>query len=67
LAGIAWSTGEVMAQTRALMTAAGTRWMELPAAWDVDTAAALVRLGADVRFSHLLAGLAPRGTAAAQQ
>jgi uncharacterized protein len=65
--GIGWSTGEVMAQTRARMTAAGARWMELPVAWDVDTAADLVRLGADVRFSHLVAGLVLRRTAAAQQ
>jgi rSAM/selenodomain-associated transferase 1 len=67
LADIAWNTGEVMAQTRARLTTAGTRWVELPAAWDVDTAADLVRLGADVRFSHLLAGLVLHGTPDAQQ
>ncbi len=49
------------------MTAAGARWMELPVAWDVDTAADLVRLGADVRFSHLVAGLVLRRTVEAQQ
>lgn len=66
-AGMAWSTGEVMAQTRARMTAAGTRWMEFPVAWDVDTAADLVRLGADMRFSHLIAGLVLHRTAEAQR
>jgi uncharacterized protein len=66
-AGIAWSTCEVMTQTRARMNAAGTRWMELPVLWDVDTAADLLRLGADVRFSHLVAGLVLHRTAEAQQ
>lgn len=65
--GIAWSTGGVMAQTRARMTATGTRWLELPLAWDVDTPADLARLGADVRFAHLLAGLVQQRTAKDQQ
>jgi rSAM/selenodomain-associated transferase 1 len=66
-AGIAWSTGQVMAQTRARLHAAGNRWLELPLAWDVDRAADLARLGADVRFSHLVAGLMPRGATEVQQ
>jgi hypothetical protein len=56
-----------MAETRARMTATGTRWLELPLAWDVDTAADLARLGADVRFAHLLEGLMPQRIAKAQQ
>jgi uncharacterized protein len=66
-AGIGWSTGQVMAQTRTRMSAAGIRWTELPVAWDVDIASDLVRLGADMRFSHLMAGLKVHGTAKAQQ
>jgi glycosyltransferase A (GT-A) superfamily protein (DUF2064 family) len=65
--GIVWSTGGVMARTRARMTIAGNRWMELPVAWDVDTAADVARLGADVRFSHLVAGLTLHCTAETQQ
>jgi glycosyltransferase A (GT-A) superfamily protein (DUF2064 family) len=34
--GIAWSTAEVMAQTRAALTAANQRWAELPPSWDID-------------------------------
>lgn len=38
--GIAWSTAEVMPQTRAALAATGLRperdWVELPALWDVD-------------------------------
>jgi hypothetical protein len=41
--------------------------MELPLAWDVDTATDLSRLRADVRFSHLIAGLTVHGAAEVQQ
>jgi uncharacterized protein len=34
--GIAWSSPEVMAQTRARLAEAGVAWHELPARWDVD-------------------------------
>lgn len=34
--GIAWSTPQVMAQTRERLAAAGVRWLELPGLWDVD-------------------------------
>lgn len=34
--GIAWSTASVMAATRERLRAAGARWHELPALWDVD-------------------------------
>ena len=52
-----WSTPSVMDDTRQRLTASAATWRELPAAWDVDTAADLDRLRADVRFSHLLNGL----------
>ena len=57
--GVEWSTGQVMAQTRTRLRAAGTRWKELPTAWDVDTAADVQRLQADVRFAHMLSGWEP--------
>jgi rSAM/selenodomain-associated transferase 1 len=41
--GIAWSTPSVMAETRAVLRRAGTRWMELSTLWDVDTAGDLSR------------------------
>ena len=56
-AGIEWSTERVMDQTRARLTAAGSRWTELAVVWDVDHVADLARLRTDVRFSHLVAGL----------
>ncbi len=34
-----WGSGQVMAQTRNNMIAAGLRWRELPVSWDVDTIA----------------------------
>jgi len=34
--GIAWSRGNVMAETRARLTALGWRWRELETLWDVD-------------------------------
>lgn len=59
-AGIAWSTGTVLAETRKRLLAAGVRWIELPPVWDVDTAAELTRLEQDARLAHLLDGLASR-------
>lgn len=41
--GIAWSTPEVMAQTRLRLSSAGLKWKELPPLWDVDTAEDLAR------------------------
>jgi len=35
--GVDWSTERVLAQTRERLRAAGLRWHELPALWDVDT------------------------------
>lgn len=35
-AGIAWSTGRVMAQTRAGLVAISERWAEMSTHWDVD-------------------------------
>lgn len=34
--GVAWSTPQVLAQTRERLQSAGPRWRELPALWDVD-------------------------------
>jgi rSAM/selenodomain-associated transferase 1 len=42
--GIAWGTGDVMAQTRERLAAAGAKWIELPPLWDVDRPADLERL-----------------------
>jgi glycosyltransferase A (GT-A) superfamily protein (DUF2064 family) len=42
--GIAWSTDRVMAQTRARLRKLGKAHAELPATFDVDTAADLARL-----------------------
>jgi rSAM/selenodomain-associated transferase 2/rSAM/selenodomain-associated transferase 1 len=44
--GIAWSTGAVAEQTRERLAAAGARWHELPAVWDVDEPADWHRLQA---------------------
>jgi hypothetical protein len=41
--GIAWSTADVMAATRARLAACGARHVELPALWDVDTHDDLLR------------------------
>jgi rSAM/selenodomain-associated transferase 2/rSAM/selenodomain-associated transferase 1 len=41
--GIAWSTADVMAATRARLAACGARHVELPALWDVDTHDDLMR------------------------
>lgn len=42
--GIAWSTAQVMAQTRQRLQQLGWRWQELPALWDVDRPDDLDRL-----------------------
>lgn len=44
--GVPWSTPEVMAVTRARLTAAGLDWAELPALADVDTPADLCHVPA---------------------
>ncbi|MBK7079238.1 MAG: TIGR04283 family arsenosugar biosynthesis glycosyltransferase [Betaproteobacteria bacterium] len=41
--GIAWSTADVAAHTRARFAAAGIRWRELDPRWDVDDEAGLAR------------------------
>ena len=64
---IAWSTPQVMAETRLRLEAGALRWVELPPVWDVDTPAELVRLGADARFSQLLAGLTLHADAGAEE
>ena len=42
--GIAWSTPQVMAQTRDQLRRAGVTWFEMPALWDVDEPADWQRL-----------------------
>ncbi len=42
--GIAWSTPQVMAQTRDQLRRAGVSWLELPTLWDVDEPADWQRL-----------------------
>lgn len=44
--GVAWSTDQVMAQTRARLQAAGLAWHQAPTLWDVDVPADLPRLRA---------------------
>jgi rSAM/selenodomain-associated transferase 1 len=44
--GIAWSTAEVMSQTRVRLQAARLRWHELPAVADVDEPADLIHVPA---------------------
>ncbi len=44
LQGIAWSTGQVMAQTRERLQACGATWQELAVLWDVDEPADWLRL-----------------------
>ena len=44
LQGIAWSTDQVLTQTRARLLACGATWQELPALWDVDVPADWERL-----------------------
>lgn len=58
--GVAWSTPEVMTQTRAKLAAAGARWIELPVLWDVDTREDLARWQAlDAKPSHAAAAALP--------
>lgn len=45
-AGVAWSSPQVMAQSRALARQAGLRWAELPAVADIDEPADLAHLPA---------------------
>jgi rSAM/selenodomain-associated transferase 1 len=45
--GIAWSTGEVAAQTRARAQSLGLHMRELPPLWDVDTEDDLARMERD--------------------
>jgi rSAM/selenodomain-associated transferase 1 len=47
--GIAWSTGRVLAQTRARARRAGRRFRVLPTWYDVDTARDLRRLATELR------------------
>jgi len=42
--GVEWGGAQVMAQTRARLTALGWRWRELPEVWDVDRPADYRRL-----------------------
>ena len=42
--GIAWSTPQVLAQTRDRLRSAGASWTELEPLWDVDEAADWLRL-----------------------
>ena len=57
---IPWSTSEVMAATRARAAVLGMKLDELPTAYDVDDAADLARLHAELRRAP---GLAPRTAA----
>lgn len=41
--GVAWSTPQVLSQTRERLREAGVRWCELPMLWDVDEPADWVR------------------------
>jgi hypothetical protein len=45
-AAVDWSTGRVMAQTRARLLEMGWRWEEFPPLWDVDRGEDLERLNA---------------------
>lgn len=55
-AGVAWSTPQVMAQTRERARAAGLRWAELEPVFDVDEPADLAHLAA---YPHLRPAAAP--------
>jgi uncharacterized protein len=44
-AGLAWGTGQVLAETRARLRRLGWRWQELAERWDVDLPEDLQRLG----------------------
>ena len=54
--GIAWSTPQVMAQTRDRLRLAGLSWLELPTLWDVDEPADWQRLQR-LESTHLNAAL----------
>ena len=56
--GIAWSTSQVMAQTREQLRRAGVSWLELPTLWDVDEPADWQRLQG-LQSTHLNAGPRP--------
>ena len=64
-AGIAWSTAQVMAQTRARLDAidwqAGREWRELPTLWDVDTPADYLRAQQANLLDLYAAGCNPTG------
>ncbi len=51
---IAWSTPQVMAQTRERLCELAWDWLELPVRWDVDEEADLAQLAADPKLAHLL-------------
>lgn len=53
-ASIAWGTGEVMAQTRARLAAAGVRWRELATFWDVDRPEDYARLQQEEALREVL-------------
>jgi glycosyltransferase A (GT-A) superfamily protein (DUF2064 family) len=61
---IAWSTDTVAAQTRARAAEAGFELLELPTWYDVDDAAALRRLRADLADPAASGFRAPRTQAA---
>lgn len=50
--GVAWSTAQVMQQTRERATRAGLRWTELPALADIDLPADLVHLPPGWAMEH---------------
>jgi uncharacterized protein len=56
-AGVSWSTGRVLDQTRSRLSALGWRWHELPERWDVDRPDDLDRLLADPALAPLAVGL----------
>ena len=61
--GIAWSSAEVMAATRARLAETGTSWLELPALWDVDLPGDIERLAAlDPSFASFAGRAAPADT-----
>ena len=56
-AGVGWSGGSVMAQTRVRLAEIGWRWKEFAPLWDVDRSEDLDRL--DACFPNRLAGTLP--------
>jgi rSAM/selenodomain-associated transferase 1 len=55
---VAWSSPDVMNETRRRLALRGTAWTELATAWDVDTPTDLGRLALDNSHAWLLNGLA---------